>query len=288
MLKKLIRVKARRYIAKHLSKFIYYIYILKFKCINFSKKPPIIILTPGKVGSSSVYYTLKNKMNSNSFFHIHFLSKDGINNSKIKHLNSDRKSIPLHLINSDLLAKKLKNYNGDLKIITIIREPISRSISSFFQNIDFYKNSIENHDLKIDELKAMEIIKKNIYTSINDIEDWFAQEIKYNFNINIKSEKSFLKKGFRCYQNNNTQLLLMRMEDLDSFFEIATQDFFKLKSGIKLKKYNIGNSKYYSKQYKNIKSQIKLEKKDIVKIVSSNYFKEFYFDKTKETVKKYS
>ena len=88
-------------------------------------------------------------------FHIHYFTSASIDNAKQNHLASDRKSLPLHLIVSELLLNKIKNYKGTLKIITIIREPISRSISSFFQNIDFHKNSLEESNLIINESRAI-------------------------------------------------------------------------------------------------------------------------------------
>ena len=116
----ILKVKIRRFIAKRLSVLIQLIYYLKFKTYNFKKKPPIVVLTPGKVGSSSVYKTLKNKLINNYVFHIHQLSDFGIENSMNTHLNSDRKSLPMHLIVSSLLNQKLKDYNDEVIIITLL------------------------------------------------------------------------------------------------------------------------------------------------------------------------
>ena len=68
-----LKIRFRRFIAKYLGSLVELVYTLKFKAMRF-KAPPIIILTPGKVGSSSVYYTLK-KESKNPVFHIHNLSK---------------------------------------------------------------------------------------------------------------------------------------------------------------------------------------------------------------------
>ena len=87
----------RRWIAKWLF---YPVYILQYLVIFFrlfvtnKSKPLVIVLTFGKVGSSSIYYSLKKQL-TNRIFHIHYISDKGIDASWKKHKTSSRKSVPL-------------------------------------------------------------------------------------------------------------------------------------------------------------------------------------------------
>lgn len=263
-------------------------FILFLRRIILKKKPPIIILTPGKVGSSSVYYTLKKNMKDNHVFHIHQLSDLGINNSINTHLTSDRKSLPLHLIISNLLNKKLKDYNGEVSFVTLIREPTSRAISDIFQNIDLYAREFENSNLKINELKLLDKVSQNITESLKYMDNWINLELKTNLGINVYHEVFSANIGFKIFNNNRIKLLFMRMEDLNSSFENATIKYFNKTKGIKLEDYNIGEEKYYSGQYKSLKSKIKFGNVIIDKILSSKYVIHFYGDYTDEITKKYS
>ena len=269
------KVKMRRFIARYFSNVVYMVYWLKFKCLNFNKNPPIVILTPGKVGSSSVYYTLKEKLKNNNIFHIHFLSKEGIKRAKQIHLNSDRKSLPLHLITSELLFNKLIKYDKQVKVITIIREPISRSVSSFFQNLDFYKDSIEDSKLAVNESKAVKIIEKDVSNSVLDINKWLNFEIKENFNIDIYNKK-FPKEKYVIFKNKKVDLLLLKMEDLDDVFTNSTKYFLDEKEGIILENHNIGEKKYYSSTYQKLKNNINIDYTTLKKIKSSKYYTHFY------------
>ena len=275
MRREIVSVKFRRFIARYLSGLVYNAYFLKFKLLNFNDKPPIIILTPGKVGSSSVYYTLKIDLHDYSIFHIHFLSKEGIKKAKHSHLSSDRKSLPLHLIVSELLSKKLKSYNGKIKIITILREPISRTISSFFQNIDFYKDAIEDSKLVINESISLKILEKEIKGSVTSINNWLNSEIEENFNIYIYNKK-FPKEKYMIFKNQKVDLLLLKMEDLNDVFTNATADFFNIEEGIVLENFNVGKKKYYSKQYQKLKNRIHIDENILKKIKSSKYYIHFY------------
>ncbi len=47
---------------------------LKIHLKNWNKKPPILIYTMGKVGSMTVYQSLKEAKLGNPVYHIHFLT----------------------------------------------------------------------------------------------------------------------------------------------------------------------------------------------------------------------
>ncbi|WP_323787427.1 putative capsular polysaccharide synthesis family protein [Psychroserpens sp.] len=282
-----LKVRFRRFIAKYLGSLVEFVYLIKFKTIQF-KKPPIIILTPGKVGSSSVYYTLK-KETTNQVFHIHNFSKAGIEKSVRDHIYSNRKSKPLHLIVSKILRKKLKTYTGKLLIISIIREPISREISSFFQNTDQYKDVLENKKLEIDINIAQKILKEKFETDIcNELKEWFDLEIKNNFGIDVFAQKFDYKNKYVISHNNNNHLLLLKMEDLDSVFPIAIKDFLDLDAPLQLQKANLGENKHYAGTYKNIKKSIKLDHNVINQIVNSTFFQNFYLQDKSKVIDKWS
>jgi len=125
--------------------------------MNLTKANPVLILTMGKVGSSSVYHSLKEQLNV-PVFHLHKFSAEGIKKSKKLHLQSHRRSIPLHLIISEELHKLISPRMINLKIITLIREPVSHTVSSFFQNTERYGEAVEGKNLEVDVTKAMSVL----------------------------------------------------------------------------------------------------------------------------------
>ena len=95
----------------------------------------ILVFSIGKVGSSSIYNSIKKAKSINiPIYHIHSLSQEQIVVQKKYYKNSNRKSLPMHLIQSSVISDALKNYKGKVYIFTLIREPISREISSVFQD----------------------------------------------------------------------------------------------------------------------------------------------------------
>lgn len=282
-----IRIKARRFIARYFSSLVELFYSIKIKNTNF-KNGVVIILTPGKVGSSSVYYTLKHSIDL-PVYHIHQFSKSGIKSETQKFLKSARKSRPLHLIVSKLIRKKIDKINPPLYIVTIVREPVSRFISSFFQNTELYKEELENRSLEIDTTKALELLYKNFQSDIcKDVEGWFDKEIKGNFEIDVFETPFDTNKKYNIIRHDNVHHLMMRMEDLDGIFSEATKELIGLDSSISLQNANEGGKKHYAKAYSSVKNKIKLPPNTLEDIVGSKYFKHFYTGKEKGIIEKWS
>lgn len=261
-----------------------YVSIL-FKFVNHKKKPPVIILTPGKVGSSSVYFTLKKTLQDYSVYHIHFSDINFIESS-INSRQKNKRPVSLHYLISYNLIKKLSKFNGEVKIITLTREPVSRAISSFFQNI-FDNPELEDKNLRIDELKSVPLIKKNVIDSLNWLEWWFDTQIHEIFGINV-FDKNLNNEPFHIFTNKNFKLLFMKMENLNNNFEKASKIFFKFENGLTLSNSNVGEKKYYSSDYLKIKKQIKFNKNELQKISSSKYFRLLYVENENDIKQKFS
>jgi len=282
-----IGVKKRRIIAKYLNPFVEFFYRIKINNTSF-KNAPVIIMTPGKVASSSIYSTLKESI-KNPVYHIHLFSESTIEESIQDNLNSDRQYVPLHLIISKILRQKMEKYKGDIYLISLVREPVSRAISSFFQNSAYYKSEIEDNELKIRVDKAKEMLFKSLDGRICTLlEEWFDNEIKANFGIDVFNSNFDSNKKFIISRNKNFHHLLLRMEDVDQVFSNVIQEFLDLKEPIVLQKSNIAENKHYAEAYNEIKSEIKLPKEVLEEIIGSKYFQKFYKNKEAELIEKWS
>ena len=281
-----LKVRSRRFMARYFGFLAELVYWIKINSTTF-KNPPIIIITPGKVGSSSVWSTLKKETN-NAVYHIHQLSKEGVEGGISRNLNSARKSRPLHLIIAKQLRKRLKRYDGDMYIITLVREPISRVVSSFFQNTELYKNEVENKKLKIDIEESKKIVTTMLQNNIcGEVEQWFDKEIKENFGIDVFAQNFDELNKYVITHNGRYHHLLLKMEDLNKVFPRAIKDFLNLDSELELHNTNIGQSKHYAEAYNEVKNMIKLDSNELEHIVNSKYFQHFYKDQESNVKKKW-
>lgn len=278
----------RRWAAKRLFFLVYLfqnLYIeYKLFWIN-DKKPLVVILTIGKVGSSSVYFSIKKQFTSR-IFHIHYISEKGVEESWSEHKNSHRDSVPLHLINSRILQRKLKKYKGKVYIITVVREPIQRKISSFFQNLDKFRTlsglRIENTD------KFFKVVNDGYIKNLwNEEDNWIKNELVETFNFEVYQTSEVKTKGFIIEKSINSHLLLLKMETLDIHFSKAVKIFFETEKNISLIPYNEGGAKYYSEAYNEFKKKFSLEKSTVDLICNTKYFKSFYQNQYEQVLQKY-
>jgi len=240
---------------------------------NKNKNNAIVVYTYGKVGSSTMYYTLKKYMPLNKIYHSHVLTKEKL----LERLNNgydekskqqaDQKSLKLnYLIDKD---KKIR-----LKIISIVREPISRQISDLFENWETIFGNMMFDDL---DIKTVEDKLSNS-GSMSYLKKWFDEEFKESTGINIFNLNFDKEKGYSIYRFDDFDLLMMKLENIDDIFIEAIQDFLN----IEMKRMRVVNTAHDKKgyaKYKQIKKELRIDREILKRNYSKDYIRHFYTDK---------
>ena len=105
---------------------------------------PVLIYQMGKVASSSIFHSLKTTTDFNAF-HVHRLNPKHITRVREGHLQRGD-SPPIEDEEGLYLYENLiKPCRTPIKIISLVREPISRNISAFFQNLQSYERLKNPH-----------------------------------------------------------------------------------------------------------------------------------------------
>lgn len=224
---------------------------------------PVIVYQMGKVGSS----TLKNSLEENNIpaLHIHryfFKNTERPNTLKL---------LPHKLKNRVIFNRFLK---GDkVKIITFYRDPLSRNISSFFQNLDVYfkTSEFENLDYKILEERFNKAI--NLHDTPNN---WFDLEFKNKLNIDVFKHPFNKQKGYTLISKGNIEVFLCVTNKINHL-ETELGDFLEL-DNFKLNNSNIGDKKWYKDLYIEFKERYKPTTKMLDTLYDSNTINHFYND----------
>lgn len=225
----------------------------------------------GKVASTSIENDLKNKFN---VVHTHSLYKNYITQDQFKLKHSIKKHDHKFIL-GELISYFLRKFKEEIKIITLVRDPVARNISMFFQDL---------HLLLYDEFRSnarKEYNYKNFFESffhkrINHFyfNEWFDREIRRAFKIDIYNYPFDKEKGYTIIRDNNINILLLKVEKLDKLEKIIRKftnyDEFNLFSS------NSASNKWYSDIYDDFKKNVKFEKKLIDKIYSTRYSNHFY------------
>ena len=255
--------------------------------IDFENSPPIIIYQFGKVGSTTIYKSLKKENISNQIYHIHFLSRKGINNAINSHKIQGKKLVP-HLLLSDLLRRKIDNTKDvSWKIITSIREPIGFEVSNFFESLEWIgpTREIMNDDREIDNKLLVSFLEekiRNYDTKTSYVDTWFDKEFKESCDIDVYNFRFNYEKGYSIIRKKNVEVLILRLEDLNRNFDDALTDFLSLSQPIKMVKANIGKDKKYADVYRYVKENIHIPQDVCKRIYSSKFSTHFYDEKMRE------
>tara|TARA_B100001057_G_scaffold498883_1_gene607494 strand:- start:7502 stop:8299 length:798 start_codon:yes stop_codon:yes gene_type:complete len=216
------------------------------------RKKIILIMTPGKVGSSSLYYSLLRKTNF-CVFHIHYISKIRI----LKEFNLERDSskggASWHLYVSYWINLFIKWFKFKYKLILLVRKGSSRYLSSVFQNLNQMPKNVFNQKtgfINYPELKKT--ILNGVNEDITNINDYIKFELGY-FKINdneLKINETFAAKG-----GDDVEILYTTLFQTDPLLYINS--FLGTKIN-RLERANVGKDKFYSEEYKEMKKDIEL------------------------------
>jgi Putative capsular polysaccharide synthesis protein len=249
-----------------------------------AKHPPVLVYQMGKVGSSSVYFSLK-ELGIKPVFHPHFLLPFLVRDDREVFDESIKSSLKMkfkkivarrngYFIYKNIIAAKRK-----VKVISLTREPISRNISAFFQSFE-RETGKRYEDANFTPQELTDIFIK-FYPHHIPLQ-WFDENIKKCLGIDIYEYAFPKEQGFLSIHKDNIDLLVIKSEIADNVKEQAIADFLGLKE-FKLARMNVGENKSYRDMYKAFKQALKLPSSYVEEMCNSKYFNHFY---TEEEIKK--
>jgi hypothetical protein len=258
---------------------------LPFKLYS-ANHPPVLVYQMGKVGSSSVYFSIK-KLGIKPVFHPHFLlpflvkeDRDVFDESVKYSLKMKLKRI-LARRNGDFIYKNVIIPQKKVKVISLTREPISRNISAFFQSFERETGkSFEKSNFTIQELADIFL---RFYPHHIPLQ-WFDENIQKCLGIDVYDYSFPKEQGFLSIHKDNIDLLIIKSEISDDVKEKAIANFLGIEK-FKLSRVNVGENKSYSQMYEAFKKTLSLPSSYVEDMCNSKYFNHFY---TEEEIKKVS
>jgi hypothetical protein len=254
----------------------YFVIMLLFDDMKLEES--IIIYTVGKVGSCTMLNSLKAVAGNRMIYQIHTLDKEAISERYYENLN---RPAPGHIMRSrivrDQLGKGLDSKR--VKIISLTREPISRNISAFFENIEtfvpgFYERGDNTEPGKLNDLIQLFL---NEHAHV-DPSAWFDAEIKTSFGIDIFLSEFPKMKGYKIYRGDCADLFVLRLENIeqcccnDDFLDFCEIWRFNLIN------VNLADRKSYYEVYQKFIDAIEFPFSYVDKMYSSRYAQHFYSD----------
>lgn len=255
----------------------------------------IIIYQMGKVGSTTIHASLENANLSLPVYKVHFLSDEGMKHGEEFHqktLKIPWESTP-HIQTSQFLRDKIRSDDHvKWKIITLVREPISREISEFFQYVHSMYPELLDEDGMLEKERTLRILQtKFMFYNVqkNYTCRWFDMEMKGMFDLDVYAYPFNTEDGFTIINQGQVDLLILRLEDIDQNFSRAVTQFLELPTPIEMIKGNVRTEQKRGTTYQHILQEFTIRESVCRKIYTSNYAKHFYSDaEIEQLVQKWS
>jgi hypothetical protein len=253
---------------------------------------PLLVHQMGKVASSSVTESLRIAEIGRPIYHTHSLRPEMIEKYERKrrgYLGTDKEADLRHIWQYRYLREWIERglENGKKwKVVTLIRDPIARNISDFFENTEMLSAASEReHILRSIEYDFEITIIDSDLKGLMDIflekfpHDYPARyldlEVKGVFGVDLYTGDFPTTKGYKVYRGSEADVLLIRLENLNECFAEAFQEFLNIE-GLTLVNQNVGNQKEYADIYQMFKNSICLSESFVDEMYSSKFVRHFY------------
>ena len=249
---------------------------LRFKIL---KRDLVFVYQMGKVASSSIYNSLKEK--KMIVYQIHRFNKEYIREIHKTHKEKTG------LLESRIVDERgirlnnmfIKKHKRPIFIISLVRDPIERNISAFFQN--------KEHITKHHKYTSMDELIHRFY----DLYDhdtpltWFDLEFKSSLDVDVYDFPFPKDEKHKIFKSNNFNILLLRVDIEDPQKGKIIGDFLGM-GKVKLKNKNVGSLKGYNSEYKDFINKIKLNENYVNKMLKSKFVEYFYTNEEISLMKK--
>jgi hypothetical protein len=172
------------------------------------------------------------------------------------------------------------------KVITLVREPVARSVAWFFHSLaeiaPGWHQGWLTGTLSAGSLQELFLNTQPVYHEAP--ETWFDGQLLPVFGIDIYAEPFPRDLGYRIYDDSpRASLLLIRLEDLTARGPIAISKFLGLKD-FKLINANMGDDKDYADAYRAFR-RLPLPRTYVDRMYGTRFARHFY---TEQEIEKFT
>jgi len=249
------------------------------------RRQPLVLFQMGRVGSRTLEDSLTGRLNGVRVHHVHFLTEDGQANFNRLYIgNPHFKGSGLrYVVRNRFLAQQIRStlHKETWQVVTAVRDPIARNISMFFTML-LARWPETNARERFHAGDSDALLREIIPLFMNEFDHnsalkWFDEEMKAVFDFDVYSEPFNKVKGYHIYEQDNTRVLLVRLENLNESGVEAFRTFLNLPE-FTIRKTNVAANKDYGPLYQRFVEEIDLPDSYIERMYNSRFARHFYTD----------
>lgn len=241
----------------------------------------MVIYQMGKVASKTIDATLT-RVASAQVFHAHLLDPANLQRRRSQ-MEADLGKVDteVNIVRARALHEHVLRSLREIKIITLVREPISRNISAYYQGLDRWARTEGAHDrVPVDAL--IEIFLREY--PHQDALTWFDDEFRAVTGIDVYASAFPQEQGFQRIRHGNMDVLIMR-HDLDDRVKAERISELLNLPGLKIVQDNRAEDKEYRDSYHKFRQTIRLPERYVEEMLNSKYAAHFFSDPERQRLR---
>ena len=229
---------------------------------------PVVVFCMSKTASSAIVRAVRDAV-PRPVYKIHLLLPANVARVEAQYRRTDRYARPRHILHASHLQRHLPTPEHPWLVVTIVREPVMRSLSDFFQ-------SGRRQGRLGDVATTTDLFRRFATTEgIPRTVDWFDRELEPSLGIDVYAHPFDPAVGYGLIETPSVRLLLLRQESLD-VAPAALGQFLGLPHALALERENEGASKEYSDLYSSIRRDVRLPSTTLDLAYASRFARHFY------------
>ncbi|MEM9167987.1 MAG: putative capsular polysaccharide synthesis family protein, partial [Planctomycetota bacterium] len=207
----------------------------------------VLIHQPGKVGSSSMYQSMLYSVPVPSFqTHAFNISQPYFRHESV-YAETPDPSLPVHVRKAQHFYRYWYRKGRPYAVVTIVRNPIARNVSAFFQNIDDFPELADTDRPPPVERYQEVFLAEWDHTFVDR---WFDFHFQEPFGLDWFAQSFDADRGHASTHDGQRTFLLMQLELPDDTKEQSVRTFLNF-DGFSLDVMaNVGDEKKYAEVYK--------------------------------------
>ncbi|MEZ5245345.1 MAG: putative capsular polysaccharide synthesis family protein [Acidimicrobiales bacterium] len=241
---------------------------------------PVIVFQMGKVGSTSVSSSFPTAGHPLAV-QTHHLHRPRIEAAKQW---SRERGLPIraHFFHADAVARRVVEKGRPFKLITLVREPVGRSVSNFFHNFErFVGVPLARSSHSTEELTEILVAHERQL----DEGRWFQREFEPVLGVDVYEHPFPHAEGVQVIPSAGGEILVLRLETPDDAKERAIAAFLG-EADFSLASANVGDAKEYGDSYQRFRREAVLPDDFLERKLSTQYATHFYSEAERADVRR--
>ncbi len=208
----------------------------------------ILVHQPGKVGSTSIFESILYSVPL-PVYQTHSMNRDlpYLSDEEVDRFDDKDSKWPIHIRKAQRFVFHYIRPGRPIAVITLVRDPIARSVSDFFQNLSRYPELADlSNPAPIEDYRQTYLEKHDH----EFMDRWFDHHIKEPFGVDWFDGPFDPSAGHATRTNGKNAYLLMQLELPDETKQRVVRDFLGF-DGFNLNiTANVGEQKDYAEIYR--------------------------------------